>query len=175
MNSQSRSVSLRSFVEYIEEVSKENTALDPSTIKDFLIQCFPGMPREVLAETTGDIEAALSSEPSCQPSPMTEACSKALLHAYWGKVMSGAQQFLEGAEAEQTDDDDEPEGSGTDPEGSGLLQVENGFAGLFFLSFMVFFHMMIPFMIISLPIWLPGMLVLAAFTGVLKLMGIGPP
>mmetsp|Transcript_59877 Transcript_59877/g.143038 ORF Transcript_59877/g.143038 Transcript_59877/m.143038 type:complete len:103 (+) Transcript_59877:739-1047(+) len=102
---------------------------------------------------------------------MTEGCSKALLHAYWGKVLSGAQQFLEGAEAEQADDDDE----GSDiPDGSGLLQVENAMAGLFFLSFMVFFHMMIPFMIISLPIWLPGQLVLAAFFGVLKLMGIGP-
>ena len=102
---------------------------------------------------------------------MTEGCSKALLHSYWGKVLSGAQQFLEGAEAEQADDDDE----GSDiPDGSGLLQVENAMAGLFFLSFMVFFHMMIPFMIISLPIWLPGQLVLAAFFGVLKLMGIGP-
>jgi len=168
MRSHSKSVSLRSFVEYIDEVSKENAMFDPSQIKDFLIRCFPGIPTEVLAETTKDVEEALSSEPACQPSPITAGCSKALLHAYWGKVLSGAQQFLEGAEAEQAEDDDE----GSD--GSGLLQVENGFAGLFFLSFMVFFHMMIPFMIISLPIWLPGMLVLAAFTGVLKLMGIGP-
>ncbi|OLP74819.1 hypothetical protein AK812_SmicGene45536, partial [Symbiodinium microadriaticum] len=171
MNTRSKSVSLRSFVEYVEEVSKENATFDPSKIKDFLIRCFPGIPTEVLAEVTKDVEAALSSEPACQPSPMTEGCSKALLHAYWGKVLSGAQQFLEGAEAEQADDDDE----GSDiPDGSGLLQVENAFAGLFFLSFMVFFHMMIPFMIISLPIWLPGQLVLAAFFGVLKLMGIGP-
>ncbi|CAE6941073.1 pcif1 [Symbiodinium sp. CCMP2592] len=170
LRSHSKTVSLRSFVEYIDEISKKNAMFDPSQIKDFLIRCFPGIPTEVLAETTKDVEAALSSEPACQPSPMTAGCSRALLHAYWGKVLSGAQQFLEGAEAEQAEDDEGAEGS----EGSGLLQVENAFAGLFFLSFMVFFHMMIPFMIISLPIWLPGQLVLAAFFGVLKLMGIGP-
>mmetsp|Transcript_84811 Transcript_84811/g.134286 ORF Transcript_84811/g.134286 Transcript_84811/m.134286 type:complete len:330 (+) Transcript_84811:62-1051(+) len=158
-------VDFAGFVEYLEGVSTDSKDFDLGKIKDFLAKVFPGISEEVQTKTMKNVVAVLHSEVECQGSPFTVSCSTALLHAFWGKVLSAGQELLGLAEEEQAKSESkEPS----------LLQVESGFAGIFFLTFLVFAYFMIPIMLITAPLWLPGNIALAAFFLILQYVGIIP-